>query len=279
MDWAPRVSGSSRGMNRAVASGMTPACAPIVEVSAPVTPALFFSTSFLPSEDFTADWFRNGSVTPDDPTFPNLSDMIKTGASQAAATPSGIITAANRSAGPGGRGFRHIRADGVNAYGGGFKIEWGGFEPELWFRYYMRYMSGFTWSLLSYTKEFYWNTGSQTGASEFEMGWQNGTFGIHVASPGRYLGHGQAIGTLTSDGNWHCYEAHFKMDTNGSNGVAEFWIDDVPGNTYADVDFGGNGAGWEVIFVGHNGSSPANGFDGWVDFDDLALSRVGRIGP
>jgi hypothetical protein len=32
MDWAPRVSGSSRGQGRAVSGGMTPACAPMILV-------------------------------------------------------------------------------------------------------------------------------------------------------------------------------------------------------------------------------------------------------
>lgn len=36
MNWAPRTSGSSRGKNRAIAGGMTPACAPMILVLARV---------------------------------------------------------------------------------------------------------------------------------------------------------------------------------------------------------------------------------------------------
>jgi len=80
------------------------------------------------------------------------------------------------------------------------------------------------------------------------------------------------------DGKWHCYEIHIKMDTNGKDGVAQWWLDDRKVIERHDVRFGGHG-GWQQIVIGSNRNSPANGRDMAIEFDDVAISRTGRIGP
>jgi hypothetical protein len=84
---------------------------------------------------------------------------------------------------------------------------------------------------------------------------------------------------LTSNGGWHCFEVHIKADTNGSNGVAELWIDNVQQFSKTNVNFGTPG-GWSMIEFNSNCSNPANtGVNYYIDYDDIAISTTGRIGP
>jgi hypothetical protein len=68
------------------------------------------------------------------------------------------------------------------------------------------------------------------------------------------------------------------MDTNGYNGIAEMWVDGVRKIHYTDVDFGTAG-GWTYFAIGSNQRYPSNGRCMAVDFDDIAVSNTGYIGP
>ena len=69
-----------------------------------------------------------------------------------------------------------------------------------------------------------------------------------------------------------------KMDTDGSDGIAEMWIDGVKRLTYTNVNYGTH-SGWTSLVIGSNQAKPNNGRSMAVDFDDIAVSNTGYIGP
>lgn len=190
-----------------------------------------------------------------------------------------ITLAANNPGGGGGRGFRHWRGDGTNVSGGGLSVNLPAPYPELWLRVYMRYQAGFAWSQLNYSKELYFNV---TGTAAFTLGFHSAdSFGIATISPSRNIlggpGWTSTNGGATSDGQWHCYEAHVKTNTSGANGVAEAWIDGRQVVSARDVDFK-MVPGWSYFGLGSNQATPANGGDRYTDYDDLAVSVAGQVG-
>jgi len=56
------------------------------------------------------------------------------------------------------------------------------------------------------------------------------------------------------------------------------WIDGVKKIEYTDVDYGTT-SGWSWFVIGSNQSTPDNGRNMYVDFDDIAVSNTGYIGP
>jgi hypothetical protein len=91
-----------------------------------------------------------------------------------------------------------------------------------------------------------------------------------------------ARGNKTSDGQWHLFEIHLKMDTNGRNGVVEWWVDGVRRLYRTDVNFNYKyRAGWSYMVIGSNGGRVANGGPSayYVDYDDIVISTTGPIGP
>jgi hypothetical protein len=92
------------------------------------------------------------------------------------------------------------------------------------------------------------------------------------------------MGGLTGDGLWHCYEFHIK---NGTSGVVEIWVDDaqvysftgnVPTDDIRSIEIGGNqnAVGDANGLSVNNSGTPT---DWYTDFDDIAVSDSGRIGP
>ena len=83
----------------------------------------------------------------------------------------------------------------------------------------------------------------------------------------------------SSDGQWHSYEIHLKLNTPGqTDGISEFWIDGVKKLTNTDVNFIRT-TGWTFVVIGSNAQYPYNGRDMYVDYDDIAVSTTGYIGP
>lgn len=190
-----------------------------------------------------------------------------------------VNASANYPGGLGGKGFRHWRCDGTNCNGGGIRVVLPSSYTELWVRWYMRYQSGFAFSPLNYTKDLYFNVG---GASAFTLGFHSSdTFGVATNSPSRNIvgapGWTSVNRLPVGDGAWHCYEAHVRMDTNGGNGLAEAWVDNVRSVSASNVSFG-TSAGWDSFLMGSNQASPANGGDRYTDYDDVVVSNTGRIG-
>jgi hypothetical protein len=201
-----------------------------------------------------------------------------------------ITAAANYAGGGGGKGFRHMRGDGRNNNGGGLRITFPSRLTEVWVRWYMRYQAGFNWALghPHYTKELYFNDTVLT-EPVFVSGFANGSFGVNVVRPGSYnmnsgggVGSWQSInGGTKADGRFHAFEVHVKMDTNGSNGIAETWVDGVLAHRSTNVDWGATTGwkGWSFFSLGINQHEVANGVDMYTDYDDFAISSSGYIGP
>lgn len=196
-----------------------------------------------------------------------------------------IISDANMAAGEGGKGQRHWEGDGNNNNSGGTYLVFNSAQSEIWIRWYMRYQSGFAWSSLVYDKLLYLHTANSyhipewVGLDGFSLGSQAKSSGgtTHYCTCSN-CGWTTIMGGATSDGLWHCYEIHLKMDTDGTDGVGEMWIDENLIISKTDVDFG-TSAGWINFLIGSNQLDPNNGGCEYVDFDDMAVSATGYIGP
>jgi hypothetical protein len=196
-----------------------------------------------------------------------------------------ITAAANNPVGAGGKGFRHWVGDGLNNGGGGIVVSWPG-VPEIWFRYYIRFQSGFRWGSPIFMKTIYCNRNSP---NTFYFGLHGGVVGGHLqfdqANGGIVASNvswSQMQGGSVGDGNFHVLEVHAKMNTTGSSsdGIFEFWLDGtrIYSNTAAHFS-NTTGALFTDCAVGENHNNPQNGADTYVDFDDIAVSSTGYIGP
>ena len=200
-----------------------------------------------------------------------------------------ITTPANYAGGGGGRGFRHWVGDGLNNTGGGIKVSWSGIS-EMWFRYYIRFQSGFRWGggVSPNMKTIYCNY-AEPGT--FYFGLHDGVIGGHVEvdKTGGTGNHHSSVtwaqwqGGSTGNGNFHVLEVHARMNTTGSSsdGVLEFWLDGAPLYSSSTVHFSNStGTRFNNCKVGENHNNPQNGgVDVYVDFDDIAVSNVGYVGP
>ncbi|MGE5415776.1 MAG: Ig-like domain-containing protein [Acidobacteriota bacterium] len=206
-----------------------------------------------------------------------------------------ITADANYPSGGGGNGWRCWKYDGWAINSGLYALP---FEPgvkEIWVRWYMRYQNGFSWDPvegLNSDKWLYLKTTelANNGGVEF-----NGNNGVRIwGADGSSLvandnyGWQSIMGGARSDGSWHCYEAHFKMDTNSADGIAELWIDGIPRIQNYTFDYSGGNAmirsqGWGAMFFANNQGVPANatgpiGSDhAYVDWDDMVISTTGYI--
>jgi len=191
-----------------------------------------------------------------------------------------ITTAGNMAAGGGGKGQRHYQGPGQDTNSGGTRIYFTE-SSELWIRWYMRYPLGFSWASITYDKWLYIDQGqSDNVVPEFRGDEQVAVF---AGGGSAYTGvsHPTAWSDImdgnTGDGLWHLYEVHIKKDTNGNNGVAQLWIDEVLTVDGHNVDHGRSG-GWDNIRIGSNQASPSSACMP-VDYDDFAIRTTGYIGP
>lgn len=202
-----------------------------------------------------------------------------------------ITAAANYPGGAGAKGQRHWKGDGANVVSGGLTAVFTSAQPELWVRWYMRYEKGFQWNPLNNDKILYIDVGMPNFVV-FGPNWTDQLiFEVYGNPYADGTGNGwntimangstDARGNKTSDGLWHEFEIHIKMDTNGSDGIAEAWVDGTKRFTRTDVNFGSQTGktGWSHILIGSNNRYPANGRCMYVDFDDLAIRTTGPIGP
>lgn len=204
-----------------------------------------------------------------------------------------IFAAANNASGGGGKGFRHWRGNGANGdndCGGGLRIEPPSALGEFWIRYYVRYQFGFTFcqppaagaTAPGYVKEFRNNS-----ANGCVFGFYGGAVGLHDTVAGDVSSSKtwqSLMGGMTGDGLWHCIEYHWQ---NGNNSHIEIWVDDVQvldtiintsTDTTASIAWGDNqnAVGDANGVVVNNGGTPT---DWYTDYDDIAISDSGRIGP
>ncbi len=219
-------------------------------------------------------------------------------------TPNGseeqITAAANFPSGGGGKGQRHWIGDGRNNLSGGSSVVFTSPQKELWIRWYMRYEFGFQWDPLTHHKwiyvspHYYVTTSEPPVVFDWE-GWDTAsiwTVGGDCAGSNRCAstpGSGwntvmasgplDANGNRQSDGQWHAYEVHLKLNTPGiADGVAETWIDGIRRISATGIDFIRTG-GWTYLAMAENAGYAANGRDAYVDYDDVVISTTGYIGP
>lgn len=192
-----------------------------------------------------------------------------------------ITSEANYPGGGGGKGQRHWIGDGHCVNSGSLKAVFAA-APEIWIRWYMRYELGFQWDSFVFNKILYMHTAG--GASPIVLWYGFNDLSV-FASGGddqhhmcENCGWTQVMGGATADGQWHCYEVHLKMDTNGSDGICQVWTDEALVINESDVDWGTD-AGFYHIGIGSNADWPNNGRCMAVDFDDIAISNKGYIGP
>ena len=204
----------------------------------------------------------------------NCDGLVGWGSWDCSGTKDQITSEANRGGSDSGKGFRHWVGDGTNVGGGGIRVYFPSEEKEVWVRWYMRYAEGFKWSYLNYDKILYFEpTETNVVIPEFEYDRMNiyvlGGGGDHHSAvnggwPKVYPGG-------VSDGSWHVYEVHIKLDTDGTDGVAQCWIDGELVIDYSNIDY--PGSGWDNFGIGSNQASPANGGCMPVDFDDIVIYR------
>jgi hypothetical protein len=241
--------------------------------------AIPWSTSFS-----CPDWKQGESLNCDG--IVNYGDWQCSGSGEAVST---INPAGNSPAGGGGSGWRTAVGDGVNNSAASFSVTFTALQPELWIRFYIRFPQGFRWSSLDYHKLLYLYTDRETSAGtqaipEFGDGADDlriyaqsagGTYGCEGS-----CGWNSMMGGPAGDGKWHFIEFHVKMDTNGSDGVAQAWIDGVERFAITNANFSnGTRRGWQWFQINANQKSPDNGGCVFVDYDDVAVSNTGYIGP
>lgn len=193
-----------------------------------------------------------------------------------------FTAAANYSSGGGGLGQRHWYHDTENSNSGGTLLDFGGTYSEFWFRCYVRFQSGFTWANNAHCKLFYVQP---VGGVYCAPGYHSNVIGIQSSDVKDSSTSWNTVqGGSTGDGLFHCYEYHVKQDTNGSNGIAQAWIDNVEVMNITNADWGTQ-AGWTGIAIGENHFAAANATGpigspyAYIDYDDFAVSATARIGP
>ena len=179
-----------------------------------------------------------------------------------------ILVAANFPGGGGGKGFRHWRGIGSNVTGGGLTITLPAPVTEMWVRLYMRFSDGFAWTTPdpNYTKDMYWNV----GGAFLIFGHQGGGWGLHSSDGSQNIPSSSGWAN-TPPGQWHLFEYHVKQD----GGVVEVWVNGQQVLSRSGVSLGN--ATWDFFALGENQCCVATG--GYTDYDDIAISIVGRIGP
>jgi hypothetical protein len=199
-----------------------------------------------------------------------------------------IISAANNPSGGGGRGQAHYVCGDCGGFGAawpsssseGLVIDFNTNQTEFWIRWYAKYQSGFNYyEDWTSQKIIYLFDTTHTYNPVIKYDYAN-SFGLIVQVPeAEFLdsdgGWTTTMGSTEGDGQWHYYEVHVKTDTNGSNGVFEFWIDNRSAQSFTTVNY--SQAVFDYFILGSNFHGVCGSYV--VYFDDIAISNTGRIGP
>lgn len=189
-----------------------------------------------------------------------------------------ITADANYSSGEGGKGFRHWIGDGTNNNSGGIDVNFNTNQTSFWVRWYMRWELGFSsnWNVFK-VLYIYPESG---GGSVFHAGYPGGVGGINFYSTKDHYscsncGFGSAFYTGgISDGSWQCFEIHIDIPNN----TFQSWLNGAKIVDRSDVDFG-DITSINHFRIGENCKDVSNGQSMYVDFDDIAISNAGYIGP
>ncbi len=193
-----------------------------------------------------------------------------------------ITSAANNPNGRGGRGARFWVGDGVNKGTGTITVTFTSPQKELWIRWYMRYEAGFQWSKLYYDKNLYIHTGGTHGTSVIPEFHYDKYVVIAQSTPDYYQvkstndgGWSSIMGGEKSDGKFHAYEIHLKMDKDGYDGKGQLWIDGILQASNNSVNWSNENAtarqGWVWFQFNSNQNNPNNSRAAYVDYDDIAI--------
>ncbi len=199
-----------------------------------------------------------------------------------------IVSGGNYSGGKGSSGLRHFIGSGNVNNSGSTAIYFNTPQRELWVRWYIRFEKGWTWSGLKEFKMLYFYTDGSL-APYFNFPWGDNNVRLYTQGGGgtdescTNCGWQTLYGGTASDGSWHAFEVHLKLNNPGTtDGIFEFWIDGVRkiGNTNVNYTGAGNPTGFVRFELGDNGSNfwPTPGCHP-VDYDDVAISNTGYIGP
>ena len=192
-----------------------------------------------------------------------------------------VVAAANNAKGA-GNGLRFWVADGDNRQSGLVRVEFPAYQKDIWVRWYQRYQSGFKWSHLGYSKEMYFSTDGAGISVIPEFAGGNYVL-ISQGTPDYYqvsssYGWNSVMGASVADGLFHCYEIRLKMDSNGSNGIGQLWIDGNLKVSKTDVNWSNNNAsaqkGWKYFDLHTNQNAPSNGQAMYLDMDDMTIYNV-----
>lgn len=235
--------------------------------------AITFSNGKWETSFNCSEWLQGGSLS---------CDQLSAGGGWTTSNGQGdqITAGANNPLGQGGRGFRHWVGDGINNNGGGLGVVFPSPQTELWIRFYQRYEAGFAWSAINYNKILYIYTAA-AGIDVISEYYGNNYALIAQGTPNAYqvmtntYGWSNVMGGSVSDGAFHCFDIHIKMDSNGSDGVGQLWIDGAlkTSNTAVNWSNGNSTArlGWTDFLMGSNQRTPNNGKDSYYDFDDMVV--------
>ncbi len=170
----------------------------------------------------------------------------------------------------GSYGVRVNECPGDNVGDGGFYGSIDSSPTELWVRWYMRYPAGFAWSNMQYQKLIYFH---QSASNYTYAGIFGDTFAMELPSSRASIGYGwnSIMGGNSGDGLWHCYEIHVSI-----GGIFEFWLDGTKRGSVSGVNYGMSNFGGLLEFA-TNQAFPSTA--GYVDWDDMAISTTGYIGP
>ncbi len=215
-----------------------------------------------------------------------------------------ITSGANYPGGGGEKGARFWVGKGHNVNTGKLSIEFVSAQTELYIRWYMRHQSGFDWQddspcsegcdptcFLHFDKTLY----IRGNASYFDtlLVFHNGysLMAIYAGSAGGYynstnFGWQDVYGGIVSDGSWHWYELHLKMDTTSTpyDGIAQLWVDGILRINSSTANFSNDNTtarlGWLWFDFENNQSCVLTTLtSAYVDYDDIAIQTTGPIGP
>lgn len=255
---------------------------------------ILFTFSLIPTLSVAAINFNNGefrssfdysTYSPNPEGFGYNNQTSVAGACNQTST----MSSSNNNPLGSGNALQVAVADGTNTYSGTYTVDFGSELKEFWFRWYIKYEKGFSWSSLGYDKLLYLYPDAYSNmnggiALIFGDGYNNtrlaqmptqsdGTGSLQAAP----YGWEDIMGGTSSDGNWHSMEVHFKSDTNGKDGIWEMWVDGNLVWKRTDVNYNQKGISWLIWYS--NQSSPSNNGCAYVWLDDLAVSTNGYIGP
>lgn len=195
--------------------------------------------------------------------------------------PTQITSLANNSSGGGGKGLRTLNGDGKDNSSGSLRVSFASRQAELWVSWSMRYEAGFNWSpQLYYDKWLYFDVGDTCAVVPEWYGTDQ--VNVWTACGQNYSsasgnGWNSIMGGSASDGKYHAFKLHMKMDTNGSNGIIEMWVDGMKRISATNVNFGGGAGktGWGWFNISSNQNSVGNNNTCMaVDFDDFVVSTT-----